>query len=536
MKFRSIYLLAVALITIAFASCKKDLLKTNTNPTTVGPNSYNPNFTLTTVQLMYTGSGDFAADNWQTEWGGIAGYVQHIASTNTSYYYGDKYLLSIGNVGEYFDQAYSTQVQPVVDLIHLTAGKSQYNNLHQMGRIMRALVFQRLTDMYGDVPYSQAGLGYYDRIYTPVYDSQQSIYNDMLKEVSQAVDSLNSNGDVATGDMFYYNPGITASAQVAEWKKFGNSLLLRLAMRLTKIDPATAQSWVTKVAANVMSSNDDNAIVQHTNTINLNWNRDAWSILLEDSTDVKLCSTFIDTLKNNNDPRIRVYSWIFPTKDTTLADQIGLPPGYIVGGLDPTVDITKQPGYPVNGLDYYSRINDDILNLAAPNFIITYAQTEFLLADAAQRWGIGGDAATLYKQGVEAAFTQLAAYNPPVVPSQAMADAYLAAHPYNSATGLSQINTQYWICCLMDEYEAWANWRRTSTGDPTTGQLSGYPALKPTNYKANVTNGTIPRRLNYPTDQSFSNPTNYKAAVARLKGGDVQTARVWWDTDTKGSN
>jgi len=373
MKFKSIYLAAGALIVLAYASCKKDFLKKNTNPVTVAPTDYNPNFSLTTVQIMYTGSTtDFAGDNWQTEWGGIAGYIQHVASTNTSYYYGDKYLLSTGNVGRYFEDAYSNQVQPVVDLLELTANKPQYNNIHQMARIMRALVFQRITDMYGDVPYSQAGLGYYERIYTPVYDKQQDIYASMLKEVSQAIDSLNTNGDVATGDMYYYTPGITAATQVAEWQKFGNSLLLRLAMRLTKVDPTTAKAWVAKVVGKTMTSNTDNAIVQHT-VGPIQQNRDTWCILGEDSTDLKLCKTYIDTLVKNKDPRINIYSWIFPTRDTVAADQIGLPPGYIVGGTNPDVDVTKLPSYPAGGLSYYSRLNDVILSYSAPNLILTYA-------------------------------------------------------------------------------------------------------------------------------------------------------------------
>ena len=200
MKYKSIYLLACAFMIIAFASCKKDLLKVNTNPTGVSPSNYDPNFTLSDVQMMYTGSTDYASEVWQTEWGNVAGYIQQTASVNTSFYSGDKYLFSPVNVGQYFYEAYNQQVEPVVDLLHLTANNPKLNNIHQMARIMRALVFQRLTDMYGDVPYFQAGLGYYDRIYTPVYDTQQAIYTDMLKEVSQAVDSLDVNGDIATGD------------------------------------------------------------------------------------------------------------------------------------------------------------------------------------------------------------------------------------------------------------------------------------------------------------------------------------------------
>ena len=102
---------------------------------------------------------------------------------------------------------------------------------------------------------------------------------------------------------------------------------------------------------------------------------------------------------------------------------------------------------------------------------------------------------------------------------QSDAQAYLDAHPYNDANALNQINTQFWACTIMNEYEAWTNWRRT-----------GYPVLTPTNYPANITNGTIPRRLEYPASQKISNTDSYNTAVARLPGGDELTSRMWWDT------
>jgi len=171
------------------------------------------------------------------------------------------------------------------------------------------------------------------------------------------------------------------------------------------------------------------------------------------------------------------------------------------------------------------------------------------LADASARWGIGSDAGAHFKNGVEAAFTQLSVYNPAAVPSVAQADAMMANYlvPFQSADlhgKLDLINTQYWITCLMDEYEAWANWRRVQNPDnvykittlPANAtkadslfyNTSGYPRLRPTNFKANITGGTIPRRLQYPADQQFSNAKNYQAAVAGIKT-DGQTQRVWWD-------
>src|ERR1700684_2268340 len=122
MKKVIINMLVVLLVVITVSSCKKQLLETNTNPTATTARIYNPNFLLTTTQLMYTGSTDFGAENWQSEWGEIAGFIQHVSSTNTAYYSGDKYLNTVGNFGVYFGHAYIYQVQPAVELYQLTLG------------------------------------------------------------------------------------------------------------------------------------------------------------------------------------------------------------------------------------------------------------------------------------------------------------------------------------------------------------------------------------------------------------------------------
>ncbi len=529
MKLKTIYLIAIAAsIMIAAGACKKDLAKANINPDQITAGQVNPNLLLTTVQLGYTGAPTEGGSVWATKWGGVGMFIQHVASTNNGFYYGDKYLNNIGAMGETFQDNYTVDVQPVVELYQLTANKTQYSNLHQMARIMKAMIFEQLTDLYGDIPYFQAGLGYYDRIYTPVYDKQQVIYTDLLKEVSQATDSLTESADKPVGDILYS----TASDQIAEWKMFGNSLLLRMAMRLTKVDPTTAQKYVTQVMGKTMQSNNDNAIIQHVLSANsLTSNQDAAQILSQDSTDIRLSSTIISNMKNNNDPRLPAVAWIangldgngnFPgTTDKTPADQIGLPSGYIIGGLNPKVnlDSVAKDSLPALGLGGYSRISPNLLSISTPSLILTYAETEFLLADAAQRWGIGGNAATHYNNGVLAAITQLSAYGSAATISSGDAQTYLSAHPYNTATGLSQINMQYWLCTLMDEYESWANWRRS-------GDL---PKLTPTNYPGNVSNGTIPRRLTYPPSQKVTNLANYNNAVGGLTGGDKITSRVWWD-------
>ncbi len=369
-------------------------------------------------------------------------------------------------------------VKNAVDLYTITTGKSQYANLHQISRIMKALVFERITDVYGDVPYFQAGLAYHGSIYFPKYDKQQDIYTDLLKEVSQAVDSLDDNADKPAGDMFYAG----RDDQINEWRKFGNTLLLRMAMRLTKVDPATAKSIVTKVQDNTMQSNDDNAIVPHGTNDPLTINRIYRGIGEDGSVQLsfQLSKTFIDFLRNTSDPRLPVLSYVYdpdyapgddpynPAGSSDPADQDGLPNGY---SYDSTVHgILRYPGY-LGNLDFYSRPSPIVFNPTAPTLILTYAESELLLADAAARWGIG-DAPTHYNNGVLAAITMLAAYGDAGVISDDDAQAYLDANPYDDANGLEMINTQFWVATFFNEYEAWSNYRRTGLSSVKTSHLS----------------------------------------------------------------
>ncbi len=388
---------------------------------------------------------------------------------------------------------------------------------------MKALVFERITDVYGDVPYFSAGLAYHNSVYFPVYDKQQDIYTDMLKEVSQAVDSLDDTADQPVGDMFYAG----RDDQIEAWKRFGNTLLLRMAMRLTKVDPETAKSYVNKVQNLTMQSNDDNAIVQHGTNDPLTINR-IYRGIGEDG-DIQLSGqiskTLIDFLKNNNDPRLPVLAYVYPAGYTSgsdpsggssdPADQNGLPNGY--DGGNTSYGILSYPGY-LGDISLYSRPNPyTFFNPTAATLVLTYAESELLLADAAARWGIG-DAATHYNNGVLAAITMLSAYGDAGAISDDDAQAYLDANPYDPANGLEMINTQFWVATFFNEYEAWSNYRRT-----------GYPALIPVTYPGSQSPGAIPRRMEYSTTDKQVNAANYNAAVARLPGGDKITSRMWWD-------
>jgi hypothetical protein len=523
MKFKHINILATAIMLLAFASCKKDLLKTNTDPNSVLVDVFDPNNILTATQLYYTGSTDNAIEVEETEIQGAGAMIQHWASTS-GYFFGDKYVgaPTNGGWGSFFDHTYISTIKNAVDLYTNTKGKPQYKNLYQIARIMKAMAFERVTDVYGDVPYFQAGKAHTNAIYFPAYDKQKDIYADLLKEVEQATDSLDENADKPVGDLFYSH----ADDQIGEWKKLGSTLLLRMAMRLTKVDPATAKAYVTKLQGKTMQSNADNAIVEHGTNDPLTVNR-IYRGIGEDGQmqlSAQLSKTFIDFLKNNADPRLPVLAYVYPPDfgagddpsggSSEFDDQEGLPNGYDAGNT--AHGILTYPGY-LGDLNLYSRPSPIVFNATAPTLVLTYAESEFLLADAAKRWGIG-NAQVHYNNGVRAAITELSAYGDAGALSDDDATAYLTAHPYVDVNGLEMINTQFWACTFLNEYEAWSNYRRT-----------GYPALKPVTFTGSQSPGAIPRRMYYSSVDKQVNTVNYNAAVAGLPGGDKITSRMWWD-------
>lgn len=520
-KFK-IYSLSLLMGIAAMSSCTKDFVKINTDPVNYGPTNFDPNFTFSTAQLTYTGSTDFAYETWRANLIYSATMMQGM-STVVSYWAGDKYLLTPWYTSAYWERAYAEQVKPIVDIVELTRDKEQYKNLHQAARIWRALIFARITDLYGDIPYSEAGQGYYQKNLSAKYDKQQDIYMDLLKEVEEATAALDINADRITGDVVY-------GSDIAKWQRFGHSLTLRLAMRLTKVDDATARSYVEKVAGKTLSSNADNAFLKHDETgARITQNRNSQVLLGDGGQEhyyVKWSDTFIDALKSTNDPRIKVavtQLWMNDgNKDqntafvTDPAVQKGMPNGKDLNN-NPLYAISSDPSY--TSFSDYSSPHPGMIKRDGITFILTYAESELLLAEAAVRWGIGGDASTHYANALKAGITFLGQYDGALTISETDANNFVAANPLTG--GIKQISEQYWIHqnTALNFYESWFNWRRT-----------GYPILTPVNYPGNATEGTIPRRFPYPTaEEAGSNAAYYKAASAAVPGGDNLSGRVWWD-------
>jgi hypothetical protein len=509
---------------ILSTGCTRNFDDINTDSNKVKADRYAAEFDLTRAQLEFTGNSDFSFDTWRVNIIYCGMMIQHLA--NASWYVGDKYQRNDSWSAAYFEVAYRDQVKYIVDMLNLTRDKPELFNLYHVARIMKVLIFHRITDLYGDVPYKEAGLGYYNNLFTPLYDRQEDIYLDMLQELEDAAAKLDPvRQRPGTGDLIYRG----APDNIIKWKRLAHALMLRLAMRMVKKNAALAKVWSEKAyTGGVFTSNDDNAYVVHDlaggrNTVNRNsnilggeWNATGWDRGSNSKKEVFLSETFIDFFKTNFDPRLRYLALVRANGNTSPGQQQGLPNGYDQNRG--ATDISAAPGYP-GDIDKYSTIRGDVmLKLNGPTELVTYAQCEFLLAEAAQRgWNVGASASTHYANGVTAAMTQFQQYDPGAVIPEGAITSYLAAHPYDAVIGLEQINTQYWAASFLDWYETWANWRR-----------SGYPELKPVNYPGNATNGQIPRRMLYPSSEAANNSNNYQAALNRQGANDFMT-RVWWD-------
>lgn len=483
-------------------------------------------------------------DVWRTGCIYSGQWMQHIASIYNWWTYAF-YSWNDGYSAAYWDIYAGDRgaVRDVTTVLNIWKDDPKHALDYNIARVTRVYIMHRMTDLYGDVPYSQAGQ---PKEYSyPVYDKQQDIYMDMLKELNEAQANLRNGGTAPLESHDVYFQGDTE-----KWRKFANSLMLRLAMRMSKVDPTTAQTWVqTAVSNGLLESIADNVKLDHPGAVTTDDSSEPYAKIFahEARGEFFLSNVFVDMLKSDNDPRLALIGTV--CEDPTISHQAGS--SFQYGNSDPAIQKGLPCGYsndPTNnwfiGRDYpefntadylnnyqsnYSTVNRyTYSNPTSHTYLLTYAQQQLLLAEAAVRGWVSGNAQTYYEQGVRAAMEQFsqyssasALYNQYLTPS-AIAT-YLQENPFNQSKALEQINTQYWITCFCDEYESFANWRR-----------SGYPELTPTQKASNpypecATDGSIPRRFRYPTTESQVNMTNYNDAVGRLDNGDSFTSRVWWD-------
>ena len=504
------YVYGLLAVLVLFTSCDKGFDEMNVNP--IALNSVDPTLQLNNAIV----SSAFNYGNLSYETTIVKQMITPFSGVGTGANYNQD---NRSNAANNWQRYYRTAVRELVDVIQKTKNDPNNVNLYNSARVFKAYVFMVLTDTYGDIPYSQAGLGFLDATVKPAYDSQEAIYTDLLKELETATAALDATKPKVTREVLY-------AGDITQWKRFGYSLLLRAAMRLSKVKPDVAATYVAKaVAGGVMQSNNDNAAMHH----NANFPNDLGNQLNGgQSAFFYLAKDFVDYLKSKNDPRLLSISvryigaksgadQVESKANRTASVQIGMPLGY-----DNTT--IAAPGGPVatSGLaslwDYSQLDRTRMAAQQAPTFLITYAQTQLLLAEAVVRGWTTGDAPTLYANGVRAHMNQLSLYGPTAAIAASDINAYLAANPFDPANAYEQINTQYWVASFLNGPEAWANFRR-----------SGYPALTPNSYPGkDLKTESFIRRLTYPDAERSVNTANVQKAISD-QGPDVMDTRVWWD-------
>jgi hypothetical protein len=481
MNYKKIVLgLGIATSLFAIQSCDKikDFKNLNTNPNaTTTPI---PAALLTNVEAGMGANLVFDAGGINTGAGLYAQYFSETQYTEVSRYNKPNY-----NYDGYF-------VGPIEDLQTIinynsdpaTAGAAanygSNKNQIAIARILKAHYVKFLTDAVGDLPYFNALKGNAGVISAP-YDKQQDIYKDLLKELKEAVDQFD-NGTTVQGDIIF-------GGNVAQWKKYANSLRLLLALNMAKADAATGKTEFAAAlahSAGVISSNSDNVTI---NYIGGNFPNPFYNYyVLTQRLDFGVSKTMTDQLSSTSDPRLGVFATSgkgFPyglTRDNAIA--------FASANAD-WARITKPaPSDP----DHVYQKQD------APLVIIGAANIYLARAEAAQRGWTSEDVTTMFSNGVQASFAQWGVTGT------------TPAGPYD----LQKIATQEWLAWFPNGLEGWNVWRRT-----------GYPTLTPA---PGLT--TIPRRDPYGTNDYAYNSANVTDAAARYTVNgivDSQYGKIWWD-------
>jgi hypothetical protein len=357
--------------------------------------------------------------------------------------------------------------------------------------ILKAYMAAGLTDLFGDVPYFEAFNGINGTV-TPAYDLQEDIYlaeNGILDNLNKGIAAIENYNDVIPleGDILF-------SGNLDAWVRFANSLKIKHLLRISDKVDVSAQLQAVFNTGNYITTNDQNAIFNFTNT-DPNSFRLA-QLRVGDFNNFVLSETMEAILSDLNDTRI---STLFrPFSNSTSNEFKGL-----INGIDPSETSVTLANLSLAGTAF----REDTSTLDA-NFMTAW-ETQFALAEAAERNLITADAQSLYETGVTLAFQ----YWNTELPTD-----YLSGNANFNALGtspLQQILTQKWIANVINGYEGWIEYRRT-----------GFPELR--TISASFNNNLIPVRMPYPAEEEALNNENYSVAASATNDNSINVP-VWWD-------
>lgn len=525
-----------------------------------------PNAQLTTTLLQTY--GDFSLMDTYRSY--ITGFTQYYAGGwNVSNYAGAVYPKD-SEMAYPWNRYYQISIKNLVDAIHRTGDMP---NTNAALRIHRAYMMAVLSDIYGDIPCTEAGMSFIDGNATPKYDTQEEVYDFIFSELKACAAQLGTGTDAISGDV------TSLGGDPEAWKRYANTLRLRYAMRISDVAPERARTEFESALnadGGIISSADEDAYIKYIDApftlydgaADLDFRANALGEMIygqDPQSPSFVSSTLFNYMKKMHDPRLyriaRCYihttrsqtdtSGNFDVTDEVLAwgerggegivpcnvgdawwsDWVSAPANSDIPTLDSLATLYPDKGYDKN--NYPARMIRPTIAVAfcnadCPGILITSAEVEFLLAEASSKgWNVPGDAESHYEAGIRASMQMLNNYYDIVSKiSDEEIEEYIAENPLGDNPRES-INTQAWILHLTNPNEGWANLRRSdypALADRTLLPVRGdFPHEDP--------NMQTPVRLRYPLLEASYNSVNYEEAVDRLGGTDDWHHRVWWDVN-----
>ncbi len=532
-------IVAFALVLLMGNSCTKDFDKMNTSRSLVTQEIVDVNMIFTKVLADAVVNGENGSGYSGGVWAGMS-----VFGASNPFVTGENngvWNATYGNAGP--------NLSDIIDICTKRANAADLVNKKAIARILKVWTFAKCTDTYGDIPYFESCLPIEKAITTPKYDLQKDIYNDFFKELKEAVAEFDATKDS------YGNADILYKGDIAKWKKFANSLRLRLALRLRYVDATTATAQMADLTeADLITSRGDDAFISNITDYPAHENSRYTDLVSRKATVVKanVAKTFLDILNDNNDPRLQVFS------DTVKGNY----------PQNPEYHYLKYRGMPLlsgaNQQEDYAYGNNtvckwsDLFWVEIQKFPLYKAsETYFNLAEAALFNLKAGDAQAYYKKGIQLAMADTKQLYDDAVPqlkdvvslfnsgktqahidatlasviaekkiTQAQIDNFLSTAPVVTLTGtnehkLEQIINQKMVAMFPMEHEGWCDQRRT-----------GYPRIL-----VGVDNGPLqghmPRRMPWPGSEQLVNTEQYQKALVNIGGAgkDERTTNIWWEAN-----
>jgi hypothetical protein len=426
----------------------------------------------------------------------------------------------------YFLWNYYDYIRDLNEVISISE-KQNLKNYKGIALVLRSWMFQSLTDIYGPIPFREAGNAKLLGISAPVYETQEAVYAGLLADLAEANTLLGAGNETITGDILY-------GGNTTNWKKLANGLRLRLLLRQSeRVDPAAEMQKIVSDPATypLFTSYTDQAALEY--LADTPANESPFYRSGNGGTNTKVSKQLVDFLKMTNDKRLYVYA--LPTPASSEIDKNGNRPdpskfvyaGDLNGiGMFPNANITSPSGMLWMSIQYSP---DLASSKGGQGIIMSYSEVQFTLAEAAEKGFISGGSAAAgayYLKGIKDQFAYYASRVPAnyassylkLTPASITADDNYykqdaIAYTGTSAKKLEKIGIQKWISLYQVGFEAWSEWRRTGIPNIPVGPVGP---------------GYVPRRMFYPADELRINEANYQQAVSWL-GADDLKSHVWWD-------